>query len=102
MIRRRLRLVASEGNHISHEVFGEIRAWGSSLARPRADFRVLFVFAFPDGEKELVHPRLRTTKCKLPDEGFHVCEKEGNYIFEFDNISTLLFSIKLQHIIVVV
>ncbi len=40
IIRLRLRLVASEASHISHEVFGEIRAGGSSLARPRADFLV--------------------------------------------------------------
>ncbi len=29
--------MASEASHITHEVFGEIRAGGSSLARPRAD-----------------------------------------------------------------
>ncbi len=33
--------MASEASHISHEIFGEIRAGGSSLARPRADFLVL-------------------------------------------------------------
>ncbi len=49
----------------------------------------------------MVHPRLRTTKCKVPDEGIHVCEKEGNYIFEFENISTLLMSIKLKYAVVV-
>ncbi len=39
--------MASEASHITHEVLGEIRAGGSSLARPRADFLVIFVF-FPD------------------------------------------------------
>ncbi len=39
--RLRLRLVASEASHITDEVFGEMRAVGSSLARPRADFLVL-------------------------------------------------------------
>ncbi len=32
--------MASEASHITHEVFGEIRAGGSSLARPRADLLV--------------------------------------------------------------
>ncbi len=32
--------MASEASHITHEVFGEIRAGGSSLARPRAYFLV--------------------------------------------------------------
>ncbi len=43
IIRLRLRLVAGEAGHITHEVFGEIRAGGSSLARPRADFLVIRV-----------------------------------------------------------
>ncbi len=34
--------MASEASHITHEVFGEIRAGGSSLARPRADLLVSF------------------------------------------------------------
>ncbi len=34
--------MASEASHITHEVFGEIRAGGSSLARPRAYFLVSY------------------------------------------------------------
>ncbi len=34
--------MASEASHITHEVFGGIRAGGSSLARPRADLLVHF------------------------------------------------------------
>ncbi len=37
--------MASEASHITHEVFGEIRAGGSSLARPRADLLVLTAIA---------------------------------------------------------
>ncbi len=40
----KIRLVASEASHITHEVFGEIRAGGSSLARPHADFLVNVIF----------------------------------------------------------
>ncbi len=38
--------MASEASHITHEAFGEIRAGGSSLARPRADLLVYVVVCF--------------------------------------------------------
>ncbi len=44
IIRLRLRLVATEASHKTHEVFGEIRAGGSPLAHPRADFLVFDKF----------------------------------------------------------
>ncbi len=46
MMGRRLRLVASEASHVAHEVFGEIRPGGSSLARPRAYFLVSLACLF--------------------------------------------------------
>ncbi len=38
--------MASDASHVSHEVFGETRARGSSLARPRAYLPVLSVYIF--------------------------------------------------------